>query len=160
MKAERIVKTNGRNPAWSPRLYHSHRAAGTEYNVPMELFFEPGTIAEGPGVVVQCLLPEPTMIPADEECHAAVRKYLESPGLRKQFEKLKQMATPAIFEQLPADLQSYVKRIMDKWDGSPTAAIARGEAKLDPLPGKTKSKAANKDVGQVRLPAGDESDQE
>ena len=57
------------------------------------------------------------MVPADEECHAAVLKYLTSTAVRDRFEKLKQMAAPEVFEKLPKGLQQYVQNGQQQVEG-------------------------------------------
>ncbi len=144
MKAERIKETTGMNPAFVPRSYHRAKAAGEVYEIPPEITYPVGSIADGRGVLIQCVLPEPTMVPADAECHAAVREYLESPGLRRQFEKLQQMGAPEVFDTLPKGLQKYVRAVLDKWQDSPTAAIARGEKRLPDLKKTDRASRAGK----------------
>jgi len=126
----RIAETTGFNPAFNARSYWAARRTGKTYEIPHDITYPVGSYAEGRGVLVQCTLPEPTMVPADEECHAAVLKYLTSEAVRDRFEKLKQMAAPEVFEKLPQGLQQYVRIVNNKWKASPTAAVAGGEKAL------------------------------
>ena len=144
MKARRIRETTGLNPAFVARSYWAAKRAGKEYDIDIETTYKVGTIAEGPGVLVQCALAEPTMVPADEECHAAVKKFLEHPARKAQFAKLKAMADPAVFDKLPKGLQDYVRAVSDKWKDSATAAVTRGEkdfAALTHIEGQTEGEA-------------------
>jgi hypothetical protein len=137
----RIAETTGFNPAFNARSYWAARRTGKPYEIPHDITYPVGSYAEGRGVLVQCTLPEPTMVPADEECHAAVLRYLTSEAVRDRFEKLKQMAAPEVLEKLPQGLQQYVRIVNNKWKDSPTAAVARGEkdlAKSDVVANKTK----------------------
>ena len=141
MKAIRIAETTGFNPAFNARSYWAAKRAGKTYEIPHDITYPVGSYAEGRGVLVQCTLPDPTMVPADEECHAAVLKYLTSEAVRDRFEKLNQMAAPEVFEKLPQGLQQYVRIVNNKWKDSPTAAVARGEKNLgksDVVASKTK----------------------
>ncbi len=133
MKARRIRPTRGINPAFVPRSYHRAKAAGEDYPIPCVIDYPVGSLAEGPGVVVQCCLAEPTMTPADEECHAAVVAFLTHPARKKHFDKLKKLTDPVIFDKLPAGLKNYVETVNSQWKGSQTAAISRGEAEVPAL---------------------------
>ena len=129
MKAVRIRETRGLNPAFSPRGYYRALKEGREYEFNLEVTYSEGSIAEGPEVVVQCLLPEPTMIPADEECHAAVSKRLNA--MKDRLAKLKKMAAPEVLKTLPPGLQKYVRVLSEKWDGSRIEQIISGQSELE-----------------------------
>lgn len=125
MKARRIKETRTFNPAWDAKKHHAAKRSGKAYEIPMLITFPVGTIQEGSDCVLQCCLPDPTMIPADEECHAAVVAFLTHPGRKKQMAKLKKMLIPQIFDKLPKGLQDYVKSVNAKWEGSTTAAVTK-----------------------------------
>lgn len=131
MKAVRIKETVGRNPAFNQRDYYRAQREGREYEVELFITYAVGSVAQGRDVVIQCTLPDPTMVPADEECHATVLARLHTPGMRDRLEKLEVMSTPEVFEKLTPALKKYVQVLSDKWDGSPIAAIIKGEEELE-----------------------------
>lgn len=128
MKAVRIKEMTGMNPAFSVRDYYRAQRAGREYEIPLEVTYKEGSVVEGPEVVIQCVLPNPTMIPADKECHDAVMKRLGK--MKARLEKLRKLAAPEVLEGLPSGLQKYVRVLSEKWDGSRTEAIIKGELTL------------------------------
>ncbi len=133
MKAIRIKETTGFNPAFSAKEASRARHAKTEYNIPCILKYEVGTEATGDGIVVQCILPQPTMRPADKECHEAVVQYLSHPARREHMEKLQRMSEPTVLNSLPAGLRKYVESVNAKWADSPTASVVLGETEIEPL---------------------------
>ena len=133
MKARRITDTRGFNPAFNVKAFHAAARQGKEYPIAQLVTYPAGSIAEGSGVVLQCTLPQPTMVPADEECHAAVVAYLTHPARRDAMDRLKKMKVPEVFNQLPKGLQDYVRSINEKWQGTQSAAVSTGVIEFPPL---------------------------
>lgn len=141
MKATRLVEMSGINPAFNPDLHRAALRGGEPYSVPAEITYPAGSTAEGDDVFVHCTCPEPTMVPADEECHERVVRYFSSDKVKDRLQKLQKMATPEVFKHLTPELQHYVRVVSEKWSGSTAEAIVFGE---EPLPKKPRKKAAKK----------------
>ncbi len=131
MKAIRIKEMTGQNPAFNPKLYFAALAADEAYDVPPEITYPVGSITEGRSGLRCCLMPEPTAVPFDDECRAAVLERLESPSVKNRMEQIRKMAQPSVFEKLPISDQARVKSIVDKWDGSKLQKLILGEEVLD-----------------------------
>jgi len=133
MLAIRIKETVEFNPAFSPKASARAKMAREEYNIPCLIRFPIGSEASGDGVVIQCILPQPTMRPADGECHKAVTEYLSHPARREHLKKIKRMAQPEILATLPSGLQRYITSVNNKWEESPIADVVLGKEELGPM---------------------------
>ena len=130
MKAIRIKKTSGLNPAFNKSMQSKSARAGESYDIPPVVQYESGTVAEGPDVWVQCVLPFPTMRPYDTECYDRVVKFLKNPAMKAHLDRLRAMNKPEVLHTLPAGLKAYVSSVCASWEGAPTQDIIDGTLEI------------------------------
>jgi len=144
MKAQLTTEKTGLNPAYRGKEARRAKLAGEPYDIAPKLTYPVGTIIEGTAAFVLCTLPEPEAVPADEECHAAVVAFFDRPSLRERFAMLRQMKTPAVFEQLPKEMKQYVTVVTSKWEGSTAEKIVNKEQTVQaPTAGTVKQPKAS-----------------
>lgn len=137
MKAIRLVVCYGPNPAFDKDAAAIARANGEAYDVPADIKYEPGTINEHPDAWILCVMAKPLCAPADEACRVKVRKYLNHPARAKQMARLKQMATPQVYQQLPDSLKKFVDEVGPKWLSNPTDSVPETPSSHDVPPTET-----------------------
>ena len=133
MKAQLTTEKTGTNPAYRGKDARRAKQAGKPYDILPKITYPVGTVIEGKSAYILCTLAEPEAVPADEECHAAVVAFFDRPGLKDRLDKLRQMKTPAVFEQLPPAWQQYVTSVTNKWEGSTGEKIVNKEQAVPPL---------------------------
>lgn len=136
MKAIRLVDAVGPNPAYDKAEAKAAKQRGENYDMPADITHKAGDIVDDPDCWILCVLPKPLCKPEDDQCKKKVHDYLSHPSRKTQLAKLKQMASPAVFQKLPKSMQSYVKTVAAKWlDSSEQPLPAAGE-KDSPSPKK------------------------
>jgi hypothetical protein len=81
MKCRFLIAIGILNPAWSQKAANAAADAGVPYDVPQQLEFGPGYVAEDPQAWIHCCPGDgntpPIAEPADDECIKAVRDWME-----------------------------------------------------------------------------------
>jgi hypothetical protein len=98
------------NPAWSQAAANAATDAGTVYDVSQTLEFAPGYVVEDPQAWIHCCPGEmnapPIAEPADEQCAAAVREWMEKQRpagiaqLKAQLDQIDLLQNPADKQRL------------------------------------------------------------
>ena len=115
MKAIRIVDALGPNPAFDKAAAKAAKAKGEKYPISPDVTYRAGEVIEDPDCWILCVLATPVCRPEDDECKEKVNAYLNHPSRKSELAKLKRMASPSVFKDLPKGLQEYVNVVAKKW---------------------------------------------
>lgn len=138
MKAIRIVDAVGPNPAYDKAAAKAAKAKGEKYPISADVTYKAGEVVEDPHCWILCVLATPVCRPEDDDCKAKVDAYLKHPSRKSEMEKLKRMASPSVFKDLPNGLQEYVTVVAKKWlkPSEQPAALKTDDTKETKTPAK------------------------